>query len=152
MLIAPHFLVGTAIAMSTPEAWPAGLAALTSHFVLDAIPHRDTIGGFHINKANVIMELFDVAFTLAVFFLLVPPSRWLYGLAISGVAILPDLLAVPGLFWPRWHKVPVLREFHHWHTQKLQYDRRDLNWFWGLLPQVLVTAVAIYFIITRPLA
>lgn len=153
MLIAPHFLVGTAIAVYVPEALPAaGLAALTSHFVLDAIPHRDTIGGFHINKANIIMEIFDGAFTLGIFFLLVPKQYWLYALATSGIAILPDILAVPSLFWSQWRQLPIIKPFHQWHTKIIQYDRRDINWFWGLLPQIITVAVAIYFIITKPLA
>jgi len=152
MLVAPHFLVGTAIAVYAPEAWPvAGLAALTSHFVLDSIPHRDTIGGFHINPANIIMELFDAIVTFGIFFALVPKYLWLYGLLISGIAIFPDLLAIPGLFWPGWYQLPIIKPFHHWHTEILQYDRGDINWFWGLLPQIIIIGAVVYLIITKPL-
>jgi len=153
MLIAPHFLVGTAIATHTDpnEFWLAALAALTSHFILDSIPHRDTIGGFHINTANVIMEMFDVGFTFAVFFLLVPKSLWLYGLAISGVAILPDIIAIPGLFWPQWYQLPIIKPLHWWHTKIIQPPNEKMSWFWGLLPQILTVGTAIYFLTMKPL-
>lgn len=142
MLVAPHFLVGTAIAVYMPEAGPAALAALTSHFVLDSIPHRDTIGGFHLNKANIIMEIFDAIVTFGIFFWLVPKHLWPYAFLISGVAIFPDIVAIPGLFWPKWYALPIIKPFHNWHTQVIQY-RDNLNWFWGLLPQVIVILVAI---------
>lgn len=59
MLITPHFLTGLVIAEGIPETIPAAVAAIGSHFVLDAVPHRDTIGGHHLNAANVILVLGD---------------------------------------------------------------------------------------------
>ena len=54
MLRTPHFLAGATIGYFVPIAGPAVLIALVSHFVLDAVPHTDTIGGYHINKANIL--------------------------------------------------------------------------------------------------
>ena len=138
--------------MYAPEAAPAALAAIASHFVLDSIPHRDTIGETQITLANVVMELFDVAITAIIFWLIIPASSRSYALAIGGVAILPDLLALPSLVWPRWYQLPVIRQLHNWHTKIIQDNNQRINWFWGLLPQVLVIVGAIYFIITKPLA
>ncbi|MBU1092727.1 hypothetical protein KJ836_03620 [Patescibacteria group bacterium] len=146
MLVAPHFLVGTAIAMSTLELGPAVLAAITSHFVLDSIPHRDTIGGFHLNKSNIIMEFFDAIVTFGIFFILVPPHLWLYAFAVSLVAILPDLIEIVGLVWPKWYTLPIIKPFHQWHTDTLQHDDEGMNWFWGLLPQVVIILAVIWLV------
>jgi len=152
MLVAPHFLVGTAIAVYAPEAWPvAGLAALTSHFVLDSIPHRDTIGETQLTLANIVMELFDLAITTIIFWLVIPASVRVYALAIGGAAIAPDLFALPFLFWPQLYRVPIINQLHKWHTETLQNRNESLNWFWGLLSQIIVVAIAVYFIITKPL-
>jgi len=151
MLIAPHFLVGTAIAVYAPELGPAALAALGSHFVMDHIPHRDMIGGFHLSAPNFLLRIgVDAIITLVLFFSLVPVDRWVYAFSLSIVAILPDLIEMIGLFWPAWYRLPVMKQFHHWHTQVLQYNNQGLNWFWGLLPQIVMIAAAIYFI-TKPL-
>ena len=151
MLIAPHFLVGAAIAVYAPEALPAaGLAALTSHFVLDAIPHRDTIGETQITPSNVTMELLDAVAAAILFIWFIPESLRTYALLIGGVAILPDLLALPSLFWPRWYQLPIIKQLHNWHTKTLQDNNQRINWFWGLLPQIVTIAIAVYFI-TKPL-
>lgn len=146
MLVTPHFLVGTAIAMSTPELGPAALGALASHFVLDSIPHRDTIGKTQLTVANIIMELFDVAITAIIFWLIVPAPLRTYVLVIGGVAILPDLLALPSLIWPQLYQIPVIRQLHLWHTKNLQDRNESINWFWGLLPQVLIIIAVILMV------
>lgn len=151
MLIAPHFLVGTAIAVYAPELGPAALAAVGSHFVLDAIPHRDIIGDNLINRANSIIRFFDLLITGAVFFTIVPKSDWLYGFVIGVMAISPDILAFPKLFWPSWYQGQISNTLHHWHTKIIQSRNAQINWFWGLLPQIITVAAAIYFIITKPL-
>lgn len=148
MLVAPHFLTGVAIASATqsPELASATFATVSSHFVLDAIPHRDTIGGFHLNKANILMEVVDTTIALSVFFWLVPRENWAYAFIIGGVAILPDLFALPGLFWKGWYQLWFIKPLHTWHTKILQHDRQDINWFWGLLPQVLIIVAVILII------
>jgi len=151
MLVAPHFLVGTAIAVYVPEAGPAALAALTSHFVLDAIPHQDTIGENQLTYANLVMELFDATITVIIFWLVVPAWLRVYALVIGGVAILPDLLALPSLIWSQWYQLPVIKQLHRWHTKVIQGDNERMNWFWGLLPQILAVGMAVYFLTMKPL-
>ncbi|MBU1092189.1 hypothetical protein KJ836_00700 [Patescibacteria group bacterium] len=151
MLVAPHFLVGVAIATYVPEAGPAVLVTLASHFVLDSIPHRDTIGGFHVSKINIIMESFDALVALGIFFLLVPVRSWLYVFTIGATGMLPDVIEIVGLFFPRWYTLPIIKGFHLWHTQEIQPERRGMNWFWGLLPQFLAIGVAVYFLTMKPL-
>jgi len=147
MLITPHFLAGLAIAKGIPEAIPAGITAVSSHFVLDYIPHRDTLGGHHLNIANVIVVLVDGALALCLWWWLVPePVRW-YGLAIGLLANGPDFLEIPGVFWPKYNQLPLMKQFHNWHTTVLQYSREPKSWIVGLLPQVILIGLLIYFLI-----
>ena len=152
MLVAPHFLVGAAVAAHTHEFWPTALAVLTCHFVMDHIPHRDSIGGFHLSAPNFILRLgIDATITLALFFSFVPIDRWVYIFSLSVISILPDLIEAIGLFWPAWYQQPIMKQFHYWHTEILQSNSRGLGWLWGLFPQIILIVVAIYFI-TKPLA
>jgi hypothetical protein len=145
MLITPHFLTGLAIAKATPETVPAIMAAVTSHFILDAIPHRDTVGGKHLNTANTLKVVGDLAVALALWWWLIPESARWYALAIGLAANLPDAFEIPGLFWPKWNEQPVMKQFHHWHTAVLQYSRAPKSWIVGILPQVvLVVCLLIY--------
>jgi hypothetical protein len=147
MLITPHFLVGLAIAKGIPEAAPAAMAAVGSHFVLDAIPHRDTIGGHHLNLANLILTLIDGVVALSLWWWLMPqPLRW-YAFVIGAFANLPDVLEVPGVFWPRWNQLSVIRQFHNWHTAILQYAREPKGWMVGLFPQLIVVGAAVYLLL-----
>ena len=146
MLITPHFLVGVAIAKGIPEVTPAVITAVTSHFILDAVPHRDTIGGHHLNIANVLLVLGDGLLALGLWWWLVPePMRW-YTLALGLTANAPDFIEIPGLFWPKWNRLPAMKQFHHWHTAVLQYTREPKTWVVGLLPQVVLVAFLISFL------
>jgi hypothetical protein len=148
MLITPHFLAGLAIAKGIPEAVPATLAAVSSHFVLDAVPHRDTIGGHHLNAANIILNLVDAAIALSLWWWLIPVSiRW-YALAIGLLANGPDFLEIPGLFWPKFNQWLPMKRFHHWHTAVLQYSREPKGWVIGLLPQVALVGWLIYYLLS----
>lgn len=146
MLISPHFLTGVAIASQTPEMVPAALAAFTSHFVLDAIPHKDSFTKRYITLPNVILVGFDGLLTLALFYWLVPREHWAYCFGIGTVAMLPDIITIPGAIWPKWFKLPIIKQFYYWHTEILQYSWRDIGWIFGLLPQLIVVSIAIYFL------
>ncbi|MFA5270269.1 MAG: hypothetical protein WC400_01500 [Patescibacteria group bacterium] len=147
MLITPHFLTGVVIASQVPELAPAALAAVGSHFVLDAVPHRDTIGGHHLNLANVALILIDGVVALGLWWWLVPaPLRW-YAFIIGAFANLPDVFEVPGLFWPRWNQFPLIKQFHNWHTAILQYSHEPKGWVIGLFPQLIVIGAMVYFLL-----
>jgi len=149
MLRTPHFLAGAVIASKVSVFWPAALMALVIHFVLDAIPHKDTIGGMHINTKNIILNIIDVIFALGLFFILIKKDLWSYAFIIGAISVLPDIVELPGLIWLKWFKLPIIKQFHYWHTEVLQYSRKEINWFWGLLPQVIVVAVLVVIAITH---
>jgi len=156
MFITPHFLAGIAIAQGTPEAVPAAIAAVGSHFVLDAIPHWDYIGQAKPTLANIILAAADGFLALGLWWWLIPPHlRW-YGFLIGSCAVLPDLVIAPKYLWPKWVTLPIIKQFDHWHGQQLQHNR-ELNFRkdsladigWGLLPQIILCAFLIYFIVIR---
>lgn len=154
MLATPHLLIGAAVATKVPEALPAALAVIVLHLVLDAVPHKDYIDKPKLTPSNVLLVVGDVLVALALFFALVKPALWFYAFGIGIVAVLPDIVEFPGHFWSKWWELPGIKRLHYWHGKILQFDRELPfskeswpDWFWGLLPQVVVTVVAIYFIL-----
>lgn len=146
MLITPHFAAGMTIAKYVPS-WPEAVAAaIVVHFILDYIPHKDMVGSAHINRGNVFLRTVDFTLAMIFFYLLSPPDKRLYFFLIGTAAMLPDLIEMPGLIWPKWRTLPLIRHFHPWHTHDLQYSRPKVNWFWGLLPQVVLLAACTYFL------
>jgi hypothetical protein len=95
MLITPHFLTGVAIAGGVPEIAPAAIAAVGSHFVLDAVPHWDYIGEAKPTPSNIILTIADVSLAIGFWWWLVPSNLHLYTLLIGGFAVLPDLVIAP---------------------------------------------------------
>jgi hypothetical protein len=155
MLHTPHFLVGVAIATQIPDPAVATLAAVTSHFVLDAIPHADYLDEPKITPANVAIMVADGGLALTALVLLVPPEMIWYAFFIGVMANLPDFIEFPGFLWPKWRTLPIMKQFSNWHTGILQY-KRELpfgkqswqHWFWGLLPQVILVTALILLIST----
>jgi len=154
MLITPHFLTGIAITKGIPEAAPAAIAAIGSHFVLDAIPHWDYIGEAKPTLANIILTVADGLIALGLWWWLIPPElRW-YGFLIGAFAALPDFVIAPKYLWPGWVKLPGLKQFDHWHGQQLQHNRElnvrkdslaDIGW--GLLPQLILVGWLIWYLV-----
>ncbi len=141
MLLTPHAAAGLVIAKYEPNAALAIMAVVMVHFILDAIPHKDMIGGDHINSGNIIMRSVDVLLMLAMVYWLTPPGQLGYSAVIVVAAILPDIIELPGLVWPAWRQLPLIKPFHHWHTAVLQYAWPDTGWVLGLAPQVLLLAI-----------
>lgn len=146
MLLTPHAITGMVIAKYEPELFPAALAAVTLHFILDAIPHKDMIGGAHVNRSNVLLRVLDTIILTGIFFVLVSPNNWVYTGIIVAFAILPDLIEIPWLVWPAWRKLPVIKQFNYWHTEMLQYSRPKVGWVLGLIPQIILVGICIYFL------
>jgi len=147
MIVTPHFLVGVAIASQMPEAGPAVMAAVTSHFILDFIPHTDLLfAKKYLKWANIEPKLFDIALGIILFVLFVLPMHRGYYFLIGLMAMLPDILEIPEIFWPKLYRVPLIKEFHRWHVKILQSRNERVSLFWALLPQILVVIAMIYII------
>jgi len=147
-------MVGVAIATQIPDPVPAGIAALTAHFVMDAIPHADYIDVPKLTPANLALVAADGVVALTLLFTLIDAHLWAYALGIGIVATLPDLIEAPKYLFPHWAENAWFKKFSHWHGIVLQY-KRELPfpkrswqyWFWGLLPQAILVGAVIYLII-----
>ena len=154
MLHTPHFLVGVAIATQIPDPVPAVIAAVASHFVLDAIPHADYFGEPELTPINSAIVVVDGGLALTALVLLVPPDLMWYAFFIGVMANLPDFIEFPGFIWKRWRTLPGIKQFSNWHGITLQY-KRELpfannswqHWFWGLLPQAILVTTLIFLLI-----
>jgi len=146
MLITPHFLTGVVIASQVPEVAPAALAAITSHYILDTIPHRDYFDKKYLTWRNILLTLTDGIISLGLFYWLVPEMHWGYYFGIGALAMLPDVLALPGVFYKQFWQWPIIKQVHSWHTEVLQYAWGERGWGIGLLPQIIIIGAAIYFL------
>lgn len=153
MMHTPHFLVGVAIATHVPDPIAATVAAVASHFVLDAIPHSDYVGKPELTWQNLLLVFGDGVVAIGLFFLFVTPDLWGYAFFVAIMANLPDLIWIPKYFWPKWQTLPGIRQFGDWHGKQLQYDRELpflksswRYWFWGSLPQVVLVIVMLWLI------
>lgn len=147
MLITPHFLTGVVIASQVPEAAPAALAAVASHYVLDAIPHWNSFNHTYLDWRNLVITGIDGVLSLILFYLLVAPTHWPYYFCVGAITMLPDIISLPGAFWKRWWQLPVVKQLHYWHTEVLQYAWDEVGWWLGLFPQLIIAGLAIYFLI-----
>lgn len=134
MTATAHAVVGGAIAAGTPL--PVSLPlAITSHFLMDLIPHWDF--GTHFKNrsrvASTILAALDVLFGLALVYFVFGPyvspvNLWLTVLASQ----LPDWIGAPYLFFnlkfkPSEVAINFQRKFH---------GRLDLPW--GMITQLLL--------------
>lgn len=147
MILTPHFFAGVAIASAVPELGPAMMIAVTSHFILDSIPHTDLVfAKKYLKWANIEPKLFDIALGIILFLFFVSPVYRGYYFLIGLIALLPDFVEIPEILWPKLYRVSLIRKFHHWHVEVLQSRNEKVSLFWALLPQILVVVLAIYII------
>lgn len=147
MLITPHFLTGVVIASQVPDIAPAAVLAVASHYVLDAIPHKDSFDHTYLDWRNLAITGVDGILSLILFYLLVVPTHWPYYFCVGAITMLPDIISLPGAFWKKWWQLPVVKQLHHWHTEILQYSWGETGWALGLLPQFVITAAVIYLLL-----
>lgn len=134
MTATAHAVVGAAIAAGTPLPISLPLA-LTSHFLLDLVPHWDF--GTHFNNrpryVSTILAAADVLFGLALVYFVFgsyvnPANLWLTVLASQ----LPDWIGAPYLFFNlKLKPAQVVLNF-----QRRFHGRLDLPW--GIVTQLFL--------------
>lgn len=159
--MATHSIVGANVAVIL-QANPAlaGVAALVSHFVLDAIPHWDyqlkssssvtaeKVRGVHLLYGRALffdlMKVgFDLALGLLIIGLLFYPAGWsVLTLAYigAGLAILPDVVQVIFGKW-RHSALIYVQKLHDFCHADLRLAGRPMI---GISTQVLVVVVVIF--------
>jgi len=96
-----HSLVGGAIAASISNPAIALPLAVSSHFLMDALPHWDFGRGWKVkSKLRFLSEAaLDGTFGLITTFLIFPGVDPIYLFCMIIAANLPDLLQIPYWFW-----------------------------------------------------
>jgi len=150
MLAVPHILVGGAIGKQIERPYVALPVAFASHYVLDAIPHVDTISafGFGLLKTSA-LTLADLFVGFAVLALLISRQKraiWMFLGALAAMAV--DGCVVLSLSLPFPHGIPGVSAICYLH----RIAGRSLpnsQWVIGLGTQVLVVAAAILILRKR---
>ena len=136
MLITPHLLAGAVIADKVGNfSWPMVAGVLISHFLLDAIPHRDEIDKNHLSRKQIIACLFDlVAGTILVWVVFRQLNLELAFFG-AGIGILPDIVDNLPIIFKSLSSVKWWRAYHQFHI-KIQSIKP--NWVVGILTQIVV--------------
>lgn len=154
MLLTPHILIGALIGFKIQNPWLVFILAIISHFILDAIPHREyDIKALRRKKIDkqFIIELFQVITDLVIgvsttiFFVWHSPSR---NSAILGMmaAVIPD--GITFLYWRT--KFPIFKTITDFHRFTIHpKNNKNTPLIWGLGGQLLIIALAISAIIFK---
>jgi len=146
-----HILAGAAIAKYFPGIIPIIILGLLTHFLLDMIPHRDTL--FIKNKfvksyevsittSAVLFEFADIipSITLIIYLWFVFQSPlMLFSIFIS---ILPDISRIGYVLGLKDNR--MFKGFLQFHSR----IQTDLPWIPGLLTQLLVAIILVLFLFT----
>lgn len=136
MLITPHLLAGAVIADKVGSfSWPVVALALLSHFMLDAIPHRDEIDKNHLSRKQIVAVLVDFVVGIILLWLVFRGTN--IALIAFGVVmgILPDIVDNLPIFLKSLSKTKWWQAYHRFHSN---IQQTKPSWVVGLLTQFLV--------------
>lgn len=151
MLETPHVVLGAVIAKMIPNPLISVPLSFTSHFVLDMVPHWNPHLNTEIkkfgkltNKTLIIIAVDLFISVLAIIFLTskaLPNQQQALNVFLSmSFSILPDVVEGPYfLFGYRNKFLNIWMKFQ-------KSIQTDANLFWGLLTQVLLLVVSLYYL------
>jgi len=139
MLVVTHALVGGLIASKIPNPVVFSPLIITSHFLLDRIPHWDLGTGFRKRKKiiNFFLGWADLISAIGICWFIFQKNLPFNPLLWTGVffSLLPDFLEFPALFL-NWKFFP----FDKLELIHSQIFHRKTKFPQGLIPQVLIIA------------
>jgi hypothetical protein len=139
-------LVGAAIGYKIHNYWLAFILAFLSHFILDAIPHREYEIDSLIEKKvsrKSIFDLFqvflDCAIGLAIILIFIEKSPYItYALLGAFAAMIPD-----GLTFLHWQtNAPWLKKITDFHRFTIHREEKT-PLFWGIASQLVIFVIAL---------
>ncbi|MDO8503945.1 MAG: hypothetical protein Q7S60_04645 [bacterium] len=146
MLATPHLLSGAAIVTIVPNPVVSLPLAFASHFILDKIPHwQETLAPYELNNKTWVRMPIDLLLGLGLLWWVTKTVggngiMWLGAL----VALVPDADSV---FYARPLREvlqqPLARSWFSFH-ERIQ---RETDKWWGLLPQIAVVLLSLFFIL-----
>jgi hypothetical protein len=154
MLETPHVAFGMAIAVKTGNPYIAIPMALASHFVLDVVPHwnphfyTETKEFGKPAKLSTTIALIDefvaIGLTLYVAYAFLPNINTSLLILISSfLSVLPDQIKFPFFFFKNMRK-GIIKKWTKW-ERSIQVE---VGPFWGILNQIIVTVVSLFWIFT----
>jgi len=152
MLAASHIVAGGVVGSYIGNPFLAFLVGFILHFILDAIPHFDTIGDNILSFKQMSLIIADLLIGVALIIYVIKPdlspgSPFIWG-AVGGM--LPDLLDnVP--FWRNaFRKSKVGGKIHNFHG-KIQSRALENHPFVGMLTQYIIITLFIWLYFSTPL-
>lgn len=152
MLETPHVALGMAIAVKTGNPYFAIPLSLTSHFVLDTVPHWNP--HFYTEtkkfgkpsklstKIAIVDEIVAIILTLFVAWTFLPNlDQALLILVCSLMSVLPDQIKFPYFFFKKMRK-GLIQRWTDW-ERSLQVE---VGPFWGIINQILITVFSFYWL------
>lgn len=156
MLITPHVLVGAAVGVASGNPVVGFLGGVASHFILDAIPHTDP-GIWHfedafpykVDERDLTVAFADMSLAIFLTLYLAGTAPLIAAAPLAGIAggVLPDVIGVLPLFFPRVATLPILSRYYAL-NEKIQAKAtaRPAQWIQGVLTQIATIAIAIWFL------
>ncbi len=141
MLVTPHAMVGATIGATVINPSFAIPLAITSHFVLDSIPHwQPTLYPYKPNKLTWAVLGIDLALAiyLVSYISNLHPTGAGYIWLIAVIACIPDLDSIVSI-WDKPMKNKMFKFYYDWHCR----IQRETSNYLGLIPQLIVILVAL---------
>lgn len=150
MLETPHVALGAAIAVAVPNPLVSIPLAFASHFVLDMVPHwnphfytETQIHGRPTKLSTLIAvsdELVAIGLTLYIAYYFLPDyQKSISIMACAFASVLSDQIKFPYFYFKM---NGLIKRWVLW-ERKIQVE---IEPFWGILTQIIVTGVSLYWI------
>lgn len=156
MIITPHLLAGSAVAVSVTDNFLAAfLVGFFLHFIIDAIPHVDPGTFFNPEKNEnkpwpVWIYIYAASEFIIIWLLVIllfqnnPNFGIIMAGGIGGIAI--DILDNNPFRFLR--QLPLLKQIHFLH-KKMHYDLPPQKWHWGILTQIIVVGGSLWVLFSK---
>lgn len=153
MLETPHVALGIALAIKTGNPWMAFPLSLTSHFLLDRVPHwnphfyseTQKLGqpSEFSTKIAIVDETIAIFLTLYFAYSYLPDYKQALLIMIcSLLSVLPDQIKIPYFF------CNIRKGFLNKWVKFERSIQVEIKPFWGILTQIVVIFACLFWIFT----
>lgn len=149
MILFPHMLVGAAIGSKIHSFWVIFVLGIIFHFLADALPHWEyekDPGNLSSEKipffvSKVFLDL--LLGSIIIWWLLGSSPLRFYAFFGAFVSLLPDGFTLLNILSHR--KLGILNKFHSFHKKVNIFENKNFP-IWGVIVEVLIVILSIYFI------
>ncbi len=155
MLTTPHLLTGAAVGLATGNPVAGFAAGVASHLLLDATLHTDP-GTWHLDepypfkmsRGELALGIIDLIVAFSSVLALSTQVPLIAAAPIAGMfgGILPDIIGLSPLFFPKLATYPIMKRYHEF-NKWLQWTARPEQWILGCVTQVIVIVAVVYYLL-----